>query len=162
VSTTIRRYGLDGVDLDDEGVEYGANGTGQPNEFSFVAFVQSLRKRLPNRLLTFYVIGPSAANQEHGGTRAGALLDHARNPAPRPARRRRGRARAGERRGPRSRARLRGTHRRGLLRRVPDVSAGGGGSVRAGLRLHRAALRQPGPRRLAWGGPARGRATAAA
>src|SRR5699024_10193713 len=80
VSATIRRYGLDGVDLDDEWVEYGANGTGQPNEFSFVAFVQSLRKRLPNRLITFYVIGPSAENQEHGGPRVGELLDYAWNP----------------------------------------------------------------------------------
>ena len=80
VSTTIRRYGLDGVDLDDEWVEYGANGTGQPNEFSFVSFVQSLRKRLPNRLITFYVLGPSAENQEHEGTRVGDLLDYAWNP----------------------------------------------------------------------------------
>src|SRR5699024_10804123 len=172
VSTTIRRYGLDGVDLDDEWVEYGANGTGQPNEFSFVAFVQSLRKRLPNRLITFYVIGPSAENQEHGGTRVGELLDYAWNPY------------YGQFRGfdvpglPRSRygaaavdlgperdtdpELVRGSHRRVCLRRVPDVSAAGGRSERAGLCLPRAALRQPVPRRLTSGGPARGRATAAA
>lgn len=80
VSTTIRRYGLDGVDIDDEWVEYGANGTGQPNEFSFVSFVQSLRNRLPNRLITFYVIGPSAEHQEFDGSRIGELLDYAWNP----------------------------------------------------------------------------------
>lgn len=80
VSATVRRYGLDGVDLDDEWVEYGANGTGQPNEFSFIAFVESLRERLPNRLITFYVIGPSAEKQEYGGTRVGDLLDYAWNP----------------------------------------------------------------------------------
>lgn len=80
VSTLVRRYGLDGVDLDDEWAKYGENGTGQPNEHSFVNLLQSLRKRLPNRLLTFYVIGPSAEHLEHDGVRAGDLLDYAWNP----------------------------------------------------------------------------------
>ena len=39
VSRTVRRYGLDGVDLDDEWVEYGKNGTGEPNDFSFLAML---------------------------------------------------------------------------------------------------------------------------
>lgn len=80
VSTTVRRYGLDGVDLDDEWVQYGANGTGQPNDFSFVHFVHALRKRLPNRLITFYVIGPSAERQEHDDLRVGDVIDYAWNP----------------------------------------------------------------------------------
>ena len=80
VASTVRRYGLDGVDLDDEWVEYGKNGTGQPNEHSFIQLLQSLRKRLPNRLITFYVIGPSAEHQEYDGVRSGDLLDYAWNP----------------------------------------------------------------------------------
>ncbi|ATG54335.1 chitinase [Brachybacterium ginsengisoli] len=80
VAQVVCRYGLDGVDLDDEWAEYGANGTSQPNDFSFVALVGSLRKRLPNRLLTFYVIGPSAERLEHEGTRVGDLIDYAWNP----------------------------------------------------------------------------------
>ncbi|SLN01859.1 Endo-beta-N-acetylglucosaminidase H precursor [Corynebacterium xerosis] len=80
VTALVRRYGLDGVDLDDEWSEYGKNGTGQPNAFSFVNFVESLRKRLPNRLITFYVIGPSAERQEFEGRRVGDLVDYAWNP----------------------------------------------------------------------------------
>lgn len=80
VTTAVRRYGLDGVDLDDEWVQYGVNGTGHPNEFSFVYFVESLRKRLPNRLVNFYVIGPSADNQEFEGKSVGTMLDYAWNP----------------------------------------------------------------------------------
>ncbi|MGP5052450.1 endo-beta-N-acetylglucosaminidase H [Brachybacterium alimentarium] len=80
LSTVVRRYRLDGVDLDDEWSDYGANGTGQPNPFSFVYFVKSLRKKLPNRLITFYVIGPSAENQEYEGLRVGDMVDHAWNP----------------------------------------------------------------------------------
>lgn len=80
VATTVRRYGLDGVDLDDEWSEYGKNGTGMPNDHSFVELVESLRKFLPNKLITFYVIGPSAEHQEYQGRRVGDLLDYAWNP----------------------------------------------------------------------------------
>ncbi|MGP5387579.1 endo-beta-N-acetylglucosaminidase H [Brachybacterium tyrofermentans] len=80
VTALVRRYGLDGVDIDDEWSEYGKNGTGLPNAFSFVNFVESLRKRLPNRLITFYVIGPSAERQEFEGRRVGDLVDYAWNP----------------------------------------------------------------------------------
>lgn len=80
VATTVRRYGLDGVDLDDEWVEYGKNGTGMPNEHSFVELVESLRKYLPNKLITFYVIGPSAEHLEYEGRRVGEEIDYAWNP----------------------------------------------------------------------------------
>lgn len=79
-ATVVRRYDLDGVDLDDEWVQYGENGTGQPNAHSFVHFVEALRKKMRDKLLTFYVIGPSAERQEHGGTRVGDLVDYAWNP----------------------------------------------------------------------------------
>lgn len=80
VAAVVRRYGLDGVDLDDEWSAYGENGTGMPNAHSFVELVGALRKRLPNRLITFYVIGPSAERQEYDGRRVGDLIDFAWNP----------------------------------------------------------------------------------
>lgn len=80
VAATVRRHGLDGVDLDDEWAKYGVNGTGLPNEHSFVELVESLRKYLPDKLITFYVIGPSAEHQEYRGRRVGDLLDYAWNP----------------------------------------------------------------------------------
>lgn len=80
VSRTVRRYGLDGVDLDDEWVEYGKNGTGEPNDFSFLAMLSSLRKRLPNRVISFYFIGPSSEHAEYRGLSAGQLVDYAWNP----------------------------------------------------------------------------------
>src|SRR5699024_3189952 len=73
VSATIRRYGLDGVDLDGEWAEYGANGTAPSHVCCFAAFVQSLGERLPNRRVTSYAIGAAAVTQEHGGTRVGVL-----------------------------------------------------------------------------------------
>lgn len=80
VAAAVRRYGLDGVDLDDEWVEYGENGTGQPNAHSFVHLVQALRARMPASLITFYVIGPAAENTVHHGHRVGDMLDYAWNP----------------------------------------------------------------------------------
>lgn len=80
VAAVVRRYGLDGVDLDDEWSAYGENGTGMPNDHSFVELVTALRKRLPNLLITFYVIGPSAERQVYDGRRAGDLIDYAWNP----------------------------------------------------------------------------------
>lgn len=80
VSQVVRDYGLDGVDLDDEWVEYGKNNTGEPNEFSFISLVKALRKRLPNKVITFYYIGPSSERAEYNGTTVGELVDYAWNP----------------------------------------------------------------------------------
>ena len=80
LASTVTQYGLDGVDFDDEWSEYGKNGTGQPNDFSFVYLLDALRKRLPDKLVTFYNIGPSAEHLSYGDLRAGDLLDHAWNP----------------------------------------------------------------------------------
>ncbi|MGH3350467.1 MAG: endo-beta-N-acetylglucosaminidase H [Nocardioides sp.] len=80
LADVVNRYGLDGIDFDDEWADYGANGTGQPNDFSFVYLVQALRERLPDKLITLYYIGPSAERLSYGGVNAGDLLDHAWNP----------------------------------------------------------------------------------
>jgi len=80
LADTVTRYGLDGIDFDDEWAEYGKNGTGQPNDWSFVYLVKSLRKRLPDKLITFYNIGPAAARLSYGGLRVGDMVDYAWNP----------------------------------------------------------------------------------
>lgn len=80
LADTVTRYGLDGIDFDDEWAEYGKNGTSQPNDWSFVYLVKSLRKRLPDKLITFYNIGPAADHLSYGGLRVGDMVDYAWNP----------------------------------------------------------------------------------
>ena len=81
VQAAVQKYGLDGVDLDDEWSEYGVNGTPQPNASSFIYLLQALRARLgSDKLITFYNIGPSASYTSFGGVDAGSLLDYAWNP----------------------------------------------------------------------------------
>lgn len=80
LADVVNRYGLDGIDFDDEWSNYGANGTGQPNDFSFVYLLEALRSRLPDKLITLYYIGPSASRLSYGGVNAGDLLDYAWNP----------------------------------------------------------------------------------
>lgn len=81
VGEVVDRYGLDGVDLDDEYSEYGKDGTPQPNEHSFVDLVASLRRELGrDRLITLYAIGSSAERTVFRNRRAGDLLDYAWNP----------------------------------------------------------------------------------
>ncbi len=81
LAAVVEDYGLDGIDFDDEWSKYGTNGTGQPNEYSFVYLVQELRERLgPDKLITLYNIGPAAEATEYEGVRAGDLLDYAWNP----------------------------------------------------------------------------------
>lgn len=77
----MKKYRLDGIDLDDEWSEYGVNGTGQPNDYSFVYFIKALRHRLgKDKLITFYNIGPSGERTVYRGFKAGWLLDYAYNP----------------------------------------------------------------------------------
>lgn len=81
VAKVVHEYHLDGVDLDDEYSEYGTNGTGNPNEDSFVWLVHALRRHLaPHELITFYAIGPSAERTVSGSGKASDALDYAWNP----------------------------------------------------------------------------------
>ena len=81
LADTVDEYDLDGIDFDDEWSNYGANGTGQPNNSSFVYLVDELRDRLdPDKMITFYNIGPAAEATEYDGIRAGDLIDYAWNP----------------------------------------------------------------------------------
>lgn len=79
ISDTISFYGLDGVDFDDEYADYGNNGTGQPNDSSFVMLVSELRKLMPNKLITFYYFGPATTRLSYKGQRIGDLVNYSWN-----------------------------------------------------------------------------------
>jgi hypothetical protein len=80
LADAVNQYGLDGIDFDDEYAEYGNNGTGQPNDFSFVYLVQALRAKLPNKLITLYDIGPAADRLTYNGQSIVDTFDYGWNP----------------------------------------------------------------------------------
>lgn len=80
LANAVNTYGLDGIDFDDEYANYGANGTSQPNQSSFVYLVTALRELLPNKIISFYNIGPSASNLSYNGVTVGSKVDYAWNP----------------------------------------------------------------------------------
>ncbi|ACU73286.1 mannosyl-glycoproteinendo-beta-N-acetylglucosaminidase [Catenulispora acidiphila DSM 44928] len=80
LSDAVTKYGLDGIDFDDEYADYGVNGTPQPNASSFVYLIQALRKDMPSKLITMYDIGPAADSLTYNGTDVGPLFNYAWNP----------------------------------------------------------------------------------
>ena len=80
LSDAVSAYGLDGIDFDDEYAEYGRNGTGQPNDSSFVHLVSALRANMPNKLISLYNIGPSATRLSYGGVNVSSKFSYAWNP----------------------------------------------------------------------------------
>lgn len=80
LSDAVTRYGLDGVDFDDEYADYGNNGTGQPNASSFVYLVSALRQDMPSKLITLYDIGPAASSLSYGGVDVTQDVNYAWNP----------------------------------------------------------------------------------
>ncbi len=80
LADAVTRYGLDGIDFDDEYAGYGANGTGQPNASSFFYLVSALRRKLPTKLITLYDIGPSAARLSYNGQSIANTFNYAWNP----------------------------------------------------------------------------------
>jgi hypothetical protein len=80
VSATVARYGLDGVDLDDEYSDYGTNGTPQPNEQSIGWLISALRADMPGKLISFYDIGPASTALSQSSSAVGSQLDYAWNP----------------------------------------------------------------------------------
>ncbi|MFR0357677.1 endo-beta-N-acetylglucosaminidase H [Streptomyces sediminimaris] len=80
LSDAVAKYGLDGVDFDDEYAEYGNNGTGQPNDSSFVQLVTALRAKMPGKIISLYDIGPAASRLSYGGVDISSKFDYAWNP----------------------------------------------------------------------------------
>lgn len=79
LADAVYTYGLDGIDFDDEYANYGANGTGPVNDWSFVYLCQALRARMPDKLITLYWYGPITSHLEYGGVRVGDLIDYSWN-----------------------------------------------------------------------------------
>lgn len=80
VAATVKRYGLDGVDLDDEYSDYGTNGTPQPNQQSIGWLISALRADMPGKLISFYDIGPASDALKTASPSIGKQLDYAWNP----------------------------------------------------------------------------------
>ncbi|HKN54479.1 MAG TPA: endo-beta-N-acetylglucosaminidase H [Amycolatopsis sp.] len=80
LSDAVTKYGLDGIDFDDEYAEYGNNGTGQPNAGSFVYLVSALRAAMPGKLISLYDIGPAASRLSYGGVDVTSKFNYAWNP----------------------------------------------------------------------------------
>ncbi|GHJ41919.1 chitinase [Streptomyces sp. TS71-3] len=80
LSDAVAKYGLDGIDFDDEYAEYGNNGTGQPNDSSFVYLVSALRGDMPGKIISLYNIGPAASRLSYGGVDVSSEFDYAWNP----------------------------------------------------------------------------------
>ncbi|WIB43725.1 endo-beta-N-acetylglucosaminidase H [Curtobacterium sp. MCLR17_058] len=80
VSATVKKYGLDGVDLDDEYSDYGVNGTPQPNQQSIGWLISALRADMPGKIISFYDIGPSSEALKTASPSIGGKLDYAWNP----------------------------------------------------------------------------------
>ncbi|WP_412168543.1 endo-beta-N-acetylglucosaminidase H [Curtobacterium flaccumfaciens pv. flaccumfaciens] len=80
VSATVKKYGLDGVDLDDEYSDYGVNGTPQPNQQSIGWLISALRADMPGKIISFYDIGPSSDALKTASPSIGGKLDYAWNP----------------------------------------------------------------------------------
>lgn len=80
LSDAVDTYKLDGIDFDDEYAEYGKNGTGQPNDSSFVHLVTALRANMPDKIISLYSIGPSAERLSYDGVDITAKFDYAWNP----------------------------------------------------------------------------------
>jgi len=80
VAATVKQYGLDGVDLDDEYSDYGVDGTPQPNEQSIGWLISALRADMPGKIISFYDIGPSSDALKTANPSIGKKLDYAWNP----------------------------------------------------------------------------------
>ena len=79
LANAVNTYGLDGIDFDDEYADYGTNGTGQPNAYSFVYLVSALRTLLPNKIISFYYYGPAASRLSYNGVTVGSRVNYSWN-----------------------------------------------------------------------------------
>ena len=79
IARVVEKYGIDGVNLNDEYTNYGANGLPGIDPASYAKFIRDLRTALPDKTITLTDLGePSATLYEaHDGIEAGAYLDYA-------------------------------------------------------------------------------------
>jgi hypothetical protein len=79
LSAAVTKYGLDGIDFDDEYADYGTNGSGQPNASSFVYLVTALRQLMPAKIISFYDYGPAASELSYNGVTVGSKVNYSWN-----------------------------------------------------------------------------------
>jgi hypothetical protein len=79
ISDTVAFYGLDGVDFDDEYSDYGVNGTGQPNDSSFVLLLSELRSFMPGKIISFYFFGPATSRLSYKNQKVGDFVNYSFN-----------------------------------------------------------------------------------
>ena len=79
VRDALNKYGLDGVDLDDEYADYGTNGTPQPNDQSIGWLISALRSDLGSKLVTFYNFGPASGSLSSSSSAIGSQLSFSWN-----------------------------------------------------------------------------------
>jgi len=80
LADAVARYGLDGIDFDDEYADYGNNGTTQPNPYSFLYLLRELRALLPpEKIISFYYYGPAASRLTYQDLVAGDFLNYSWN-----------------------------------------------------------------------------------
>lgn len=79
IARVVEKYGIDGVNLNDEYTNYGANGLPGIDPASYAKFIRDLRTALPDKTITLTDLGePSATLYEaHDGIEAGTYLDYA-------------------------------------------------------------------------------------
>lgn len=83
VAAVVNQYGLDGVDIDDEDAEYGCSGCADQtptNQDSIGWFISALRSELPDKLITYYFIGPSSDSLSQDPVSIGSQLNFSYNP----------------------------------------------------------------------------------
>lgn len=80
LADVVDTYKLDGIDFDDEYADYGANGTPQANDSSFVILLSELRSLLPaGKLISFYYYGNATYSLQYKGVQAGFYLNYSWN-----------------------------------------------------------------------------------
>jgi len=79
LNEVVRRYGLDGIDFDDEYAGYGNNGSLLPYPDSFLWLLRELRQLMPDKIITFYFYGPASSRLGTGELIAGDYLDYSWN-----------------------------------------------------------------------------------
>lgn len=81
VADVVTRYGLDGVDIDDEWVEYGSGGTPAANADSARWLVDALDAKLPQgSIISLYDIGETARTLQSAPASTIDKLDYVWNP----------------------------------------------------------------------------------
>ena len=87
LSDAVKKYNLDGIDFDDEWVNYGQKynpkkhqiAIPKSNDYSFPYLVQACRELMPDKILSLYYFGPASGYLTYKKINVGTLLDYTWN-----------------------------------------------------------------------------------